>query len=120
MPRARPLKLAGIGTLAGLFSGIFGVGGGSVIVPLLILWIGYGEREAGGTSLLAIAPIAATGAIAQAAYGNIHVGDALLVGLPALGGVSLGTRLQQRIPARAVSLLFAGLLAAVAVQLALQ
>jgi uncharacterized protein len=120
MPRARSLKLAGIGTLAGLFSGIFGVGGGSIIVPLLILWIGYGERAAGGTSLLAIIPIAAAGALAQAAYGNVRVGDALLVGLPALLGVTLGTRLQQRIPARGVSLLFAALLVAVAVDLVLR
>jgi uncharacterized protein len=120
MPGARSLKLATIGTLAGLFSGVFGVGGGSVVVPLLILWMGYGERAAGGTSLLAIVPIAATGAIAQAAYGNIHVGDALLVGLPALVGVTLGTRLQQKVPARGVSLLFAALLAGVAVELILQ
>jgi uncharacterized membrane protein YfcA len=120
MPGARSLKLAGIGTLAGLFSGVFGVGGGSVIVPLLILWMAYDERAAGGTSLLAIIPIAATGAVAQAAYGNIHVGDALLVGLPALLGVSLGTRLQQKVPARGVSLLFAGLLVCVAVELVVQ
>jgi uncharacterized membrane protein YfcA len=120
MSRARSLKLAAIGTLAGLFSGVFGVGGGSVIVPLLILWMGYQEREASGTSLLAIAPIAAVGAAAQAAYGNVHLGDALLVGLPALLGVSLGTRLQQLIPARGVALLFAGLLVAVAVELVVQ
>jgi len=120
MPRARTLKLAGIGTLAGLFSGIFGVGGGSVMVPLLIIWMGYGEREAGGTSLLGMIPIAATGAIAQAAYGNIHFADALLIGLPALLGVTLGTWLQQRVPARGVSLLFAGLLVAVAVELVIE
>jgi uncharacterized membrane protein YfcA len=120
MPRPRTLKLAGIGTLAGLFSGIFGVGGGSVMVPLLILWVGYGDREATGTSLLGMIPIAAAGAIAQALYGNVHFGDALLVGLPALLGVTLGTRLQQRVPARGVSLLFAAMLVAVAVELALQ
>jgi len=120
MPRPRTLKLAATGTLAGLFSGIFGVGGGSVMVPLLILWLGYGEREAGGTSLLGMIPIAATGAIAQAAYGNIHFGDALLIGLPALVGVTLGTRVQQSVPARSVSLLFAALLVAVAVELVIQ
>jgi len=120
MTRARTLKLGAIGTLAGLFSGIFGVGGGSVMVPLLILWIGYGGREAGGTSLLGMVPIAATGAIAQAAYGNIHLVDALLVGLPALLGVTFGTRLQQRVPARGVSLLFAALLVAVAVELVIE
>jgi len=44
MPGGRWLKLAVIGTAAGVFSGLFGVGGGIVMVPLLILWLGYGER----------------------------------------------------------------------------
>lgn len=117
MPTARSLRLAAIGTAGGLVSGLFGVGGGSVIVPLLIIWFGYGEREATGTSLVAIVPIAAIGVGVQALYGNVRVGEGLLVGVPALGGVLLGTYLQQRIPARTVSLLFAGLLVAVALDL---
>jgi uncharacterized membrane protein YfcA len=117
MPTARSLRLAGIGTAGGLVSGLFGVGGGSVIVPLLILWLGYGEREATGTSLVAIVPTAAIGMGVQALYGNVRVGEGLLIGLPALGGVLLGTYLQQRIRARTVSLLFAALLVAVAVDL---
>src|SRR5207253_815906 len=48
---ARSLKLTAIGTTAGLFSGLFGVGGGTVIVPLLVLWLAYDERVATGTSL---------------------------------------------------------------------
>jgi uncharacterized protein len=99
-----------IGTGAGLFSGLFGVGGGTVIVPLLILWLGYGEREATATSLAAIAVIAGVAAAGQAAYGNVRVPEAVLVGVPAVGGVLAGTWLQQRVPARAVSLLFAALL----------
>ena len=114
---ARTARLAAIGTAAGVFSGLFGVGGGTVIVPLLILWLGYGEREATGTSLAAIALIAAAAMLAQGAYGNVHVGDGLLVGVPAVGGVLAGTWLQQRVPPRAVSLLFAVLLAATAVGL---
>ena len=58
-------RLAAIGTVAGVFSGLFGVGGGTVIVPLLILWFGYGERLATGTSLVAIVPIGVLGALAQ-------------------------------------------------------
>src|SRR3712207_3551028 len=69
MPRRRPLKLALVGTLAGLFSGLFGIGGGLVIVPLLVLWLGYGEREATGTSLAAIVIIAGVAAAAHAVYG---------------------------------------------------
>ena len=86
-----------IGTAAGLFSGLFGVGGGSVIVPLLVLWLGYDERAATATSLAAIVFIAAFAAATQGLYGNVHVLDALLVGVPAVGGVLLGTWLQQRV-----------------------
>jgi len=117
MPRARTLSLAGIGALAGLFSGLFGVGGGTVIVPLLILWRHYDEREATGTSLAAIVIIAAVAAAAQGGYGNVHVDDGLLVGIPALGGVLAGTWLQQRVPMKVISLLFAALLVATAIGL---
>jgi uncharacterized membrane protein YfcA len=112
-------KLAAIATAAGIFSGLFGVGGGTVIVPLLILWLGYGEREATGTSLAAIAVIAALAAMAQGLYGNVDVVDGVLIGIPAVGGVLIGTAVQQRIPQRAVSLLFAGLLVVIAIELIL-
>jgi uncharacterized membrane protein YfcA len=118
--RGRPLKLATIGTLAGVFSGLFGVGGGSVIVPLLILWLGYDERRATATSLAAIVLIAAIAASVQAAYGNVNVGDAALVGVPAIAGVVAGTSLQQRLHQRAISLLFAAVLVASAIELVLR
>ncbi len=117
MPSPRTLKLAAIGTMAGLFSGLFGVGGGTVVVPLLILWVGYHEREAAGTSLAAIVVIAGVAAGVQGVYGNVRVGDGVLVGVPAIGGVLAGTWLQQRLPMRAISLLFAALLTASAVDL---
>ncbi len=118
MPSDRILKLAAIGTLAGLFSGLFGVGGGTVIVPLLILWFAYGERLATGTSLAAIVLIGILGAAAQGGiYGNVHVETGLLLSIPAIGGVVLGTAIQQRIPQRAVSFLFAALLVVVAIGL---
>ena len=88
MPSHRLLKLAAIGTLAGVFSGLFGVGGGTVIVPLLIFWFGYGERLATGTSLAAIVLIGLLGAIAQGGlYGNVHVVTGLLLSIPAVVGV---------------------------------
>jgi uncharacterized membrane protein YfcA len=126
MPRADPtmavgaqrmLRLAAIATGAGLFSGLFGVGGGTVIVPLLVLWLGYGTREATGTSLGAIVIIAAAAMLTQGAYGNLHLTDGLLVGLPAVGGVLAGTALQQRVDPRTVSLLFAALMVATAISL---
>ncbi len=119
MPPRRTLALAAIGTLAGLFSGLFGVGGGVVMVPLLVLWLGYGEREAAGTSLAAIVIIATAATLSQGAYGNVRVAEGLLVGIPAIGGVLVGTWLQQRIDPRTVRLLFAGLLTLSAIKLVL-
>ncbi len=116
----RSLKLMVIGTLAGLFSGLFGVGGGSVIVPLLILWLAYDERSATATSLAAIVFIAAFGAAVQGLYRNVNVLDAALIGLPAVGGVVIGTWLQQRLSTRWISLLFAAVLVASAVELVLR
>ena len=112
------LKLGAIGTAAGAFSGLFGVGGGTIMVPLLILWLGYGDREATGTSLAAIVLIALLAAIGQGLYGNVDLAEAALVGVPALGGVVLGAALQQRLPERAVSALFALLLVVIAIELA--
>lgn len=119
-PSHRILKLAAIGTLAGAFSGLFGVGGGTIIVPLLIFWFGYGERLATGTSLAAIVLIGLLGAVAQGIYGNVHVLTGLLLATPAALGVILGAAVQQRISQRAVSLIFAALLVAIAIELVLK
>jgi hypothetical protein len=118
MARRRWPTLAAIGTAGGLFSGLFGVGGGVVMVPLLVLWLGYETREATGTSLGAIAIIASVAAAIHGAYGNVRVEEGLLVGIPAVGGVLFGTWLQQRVPVRWLKLAFAVLLAGVAVDLA--
>jgi len=119
-PPARSLKLTAIGTTAGLFSGLFGVGGGTVIVPLLVLWLAYDERVATGTSLAAIVFIAAFAAATQGLYGNVNLRDAALVGGPAVVGVVLGAALQQRVRSRAISVLFALALVASAVELVLK
>ena len=113
----RTLQLAAIGTAAGLFSGLFGVGGGTIIVPLLILWFSYGEREATGTSMAAIIVIAAIAVVVHAGYGNFDLAGAALVGIPAVFGAVAGTALQQRIPERAISVIFAVVLLVIAGEL---
>ncbi len=115
----RTLKLAAIGTAGGLFSGLFGVGGGAVMVPLLLLWLAYDERAAAATALGALVIVAGVAVATQGVSGNVDVVDGLLVGVPAVGGVLFGTWLQQRVPADAISLAFAVLLVAAAVHLVL-
>jgi len=112
--RARPLRLAVIGTLAGAYCGLLGLGGTTVIAPLLVLWLGYGQREALGTALAAVVPIAAAAAAIQgAAYDNVDLGLAVVFGVPGVVTVFVGVALQQRISERVVSLMFAAVLVAV-------
>jgi uncharacterized membrane protein YfcA len=109
------VRLVAIGLLAGLFSALFGVGGGIVVVPLLILLARYKERPAMGTSLAAIGVIALVGAVSYGFHGELKPGAAAVVGLPAALGAVLGTSVQQRLTSRTLSLGFAALLAGIAV-----
>jgi uncharacterized membrane protein YfcA len=108
--RSRLLRLAVIASGAGAFSGLFGVGGGTIIVPLLVLWLGYEQKEATGTSLAAIIVIGVLAAAAQAVYGNVDFWKGVVIGLPAVVGVVAGTAVQQRISERAVAGVFIVLL----------
>ena len=113
----RLIRLAVIASAAGAFSGLFGIGGGNVIVPLLILWLGFGERPAAATSLAASAVIAILAAAGHSLYGNVDLVAGLLLGIPAAAGVMAGTALQQRVPAGGISLAFAAFLTASALAL---
>jgi uncharacterized protein len=113
----RIAKLSVIGMAAGAFSALFGVGGGTVIVPLLVIWLAFGERQVTATSLCAIVIIGAFAAAGQGLYGNVNPGQALLLAGPAILGVMLGVAIQQRISERVVSILFAMLLTGIAVEL---
>jgi uncharacterized protein len=114
-----PGTLVGIGVAAGVFSALFGVGGGLIIVPLLVLLIGYGTREATGTSLAVIGFTAVFGVLVFGVLGKVEWDDAALVGLPAMVGALAGTWLQQRVSSRLLTLLFALFLVAIAVRLLL-
>jgi uncharacterized protein len=106
-----------IGLVAGFFAALFGVGGGIVIVPLLILAARFVERRAMATSLAAIAFTAVVGAVTYGFRGYLHPDYAALVGLPAAGGAVVGATLQQRVGGRTLSLGFAALLVGIAIKL---
>ncbi|MDX6466760.1 MAG: uncharacterized protein QOI27_1800 [Gaiellaceae bacterium] len=113
-------RLILIGLTAGFFSALFGVGGGIVIVPLLLLAGGWQMRSASATSLAAIGITATAGVVTYVAHGQVRPGYAALVGIPAAFGAFGGTALQQRLPLRTLSLLFAALLVGIAVRMLLQ
>lgn len=107
----------GIGVAAGFFSALFGVGGGTVIVPSLILLAGFVAAEATATSLAAIGITALFGMIVFGVLGEVSWGYAALVGLPAMVGTLVGTSLQQRVPSRVLVGLFSLLLFGIALRL---
>jgi uncharacterized membrane protein YfcA len=114
------MRLILIGVTAGFFSALFGVGGGIVIVPLLLLVGGWELRSATATSLAAIGITATVGVITYVVHGQVKPGYAALVGIPAAFGALGGTALQQRLPVRGLSFAFAALLVAIAVRMLLQ
>jgi uncharacterized protein len=111
------VKLASIGLVAGFFGALFGVGGGVVIVPLLVLAFAFDQRRAAATSLAAILISAVACAVTYGLHGDLKPGAAALVGIPAVVGVLAGTALQQRVPVRRLSYGFAVLLAIVGARL---
>jgi uncharacterized membrane protein YfcA len=111
------VRLLLIGLVAGFFSALFGVGGGVIIVPLLLLLCHWPPRNATATSLAAIGAIALSGVITYAFHGDVDVKYAALVGLPAAVGAVGGSTLQQRLHARTLELLFALLVLGTAIWL---
>ena len=91
------LTFIGIGLAAGLLSGLFGVGGGTVIVPLLVLLLRFDQRLAAGTSLAAIVPTATVGVISYAVSGSVAWIAALILAAASVIGAQIGTRLLPKI-----------------------
>ncbi len=111
------MRLVLIGLVAGFLSALFGVGGGIVLVPLLILAAHFSERPAMATSLAAIGVIALVGTVSYALHGDVHLGYAILVGVPAAVGAVAGASLQQRLATPVLTFSFAAFLAAIGIWL---
>ena len=110
-------RLALIGLVAGIFSTLFGVGGGIIVVPLLVALAAFPAHTAAATSLGAILVTAAAGAVLYAVRGEVRPAYAALVGIPAVAGALVGTHVQQRLSGRSLALAFAGLLVVIGVWL---
>jgi uncharacterized membrane protein YfcA len=110
----------GIGVVGGFFAALFGVGGGIIVVPLLILFARFDAKHATGTSLAVIGMTAVFGVASFATLGEVEWDHAAMVGLPALAGTFLGTWVQQRISSRVLVNLFAAFVVVMAVALFLE
>jgi uncharacterized membrane protein YfcA len=108
-------RFIGIGIAGGVLSGLLGVGGGIVMVPLLVLWTAYGQRDAHALSLGAIIPISLASVITYGAAGKVHPGEAAALAAGAVAGARIGAGALARIDERQLKLVFAVFLAAVGV-----
>ena len=111
-------ELAAIGLLGGALSGLLGVGGGIVMVPLLVLWAHYGQRDAHAASLGAIIPISIAGIVTYGIAGEVKVGPAIALTIGSVCGARVGAGMLARLDERVLKSVFGLFLVAVAVLMA--
>jgi uncharacterized membrane protein YfcA len=112
------LLAVGLGFVAGVLAGLFGVGGGILFVPTLTLGLGLTQLHAEASSLLAIIPTVAAGTWRQQRYGNVRWRPALAIGVSAIAGVEAGVVVAEHLPEHVLERLFGGLMVLVAAQVA--
>ena len=111
---------AGAGVVVGLFSGLFGVGGGILMVPFLLLVAGYTQQQAQGISLAAMVITALTGAIGYVRGGTVNHAMLLVavsLGLGSIPGAAAGSWIAQRLPKQTLSAMFAMFIVLMAVRI---
>jgi uncharacterized membrane protein YfcA len=114
------LQLAAIGVVGGVLSGLLGVGGGVIMVPLLVMWAGFGQREAHALSLGAIIPISLAGIATYGVAGQIRFWDAVALAVGATVGARIGAGLLARVDERFLKGVFGVFLVGVSVLMAVQ
>lgn len=107
-----------LGLAGGVVGGLLGVGGGVLFVPALAIVLDEPQIRAEATSLLAIVPVAVVGTWRQTRYGNVRLGDGLVIGGLSVAGVALGVVVANAVSERALEIGFAALLVFVAAQMA--
>ena len=107
-----------IGLIAGILSGMFGIGGGLIIVPSLVAFLGYETKQAIGTSLgVIILPVGLLGLLTHYKAGNVNFKASLLIAMGLFFGSVIGAHLVVGLPKDVVNKLFAVFLVLVAVKM---
>jgi len=118
MPVSTPRAIA-LGLLAGTVGGLFGVGGGIIVVPGLVLWLMFSQHQASGTSVATIVASAGAALISFAVDGSVDWRAAVLVTVGAVVGAAIGTRILHLIPAKVLTRSFSVLLLVAALRMAI-
>lgn len=112
--------LVAVGAVAGILSGLFGVGGGILMVPAMVILLGFDQHRAQATSLAAIVPIAAVGAFVFGRADSVNLVAAVVLAAGSLIGVQAGARLMHRLSAERLARIFGIFLVIVAVTMLFQ
>ena len=112
------VALIGLGIMAGTTSGLIGIGGGIIIVPVLVMFFGYSQQMAQGTTLaLMVPPIGAFAAWTYFRQGFVDVKSAMLICLGFIAGSVLGSDLAVRLPAEILTRTFGAILVAIGLKM---
>ena len=117
--RSSPALLVAVGGVAGVLSGLFGVGGGILMVPALVLLLSFAQHRAHATSLAAIVPIAVVGALIFGRAESVDVTAAVILACGSLIGVQAGARIMNRLSDDRLALVFGAFLFALAIAMLL-
>ena len=116
VPASRAVAL---GLIAGLVGGLFGIGGGVIVVPGLVLGLGFDQHRASGTSVATIVASAGAALITFAGDGSVDWRAAAVITAGAVSGAAIGARILHRIPAATLRWVFAVVLVAAAFRMVL-
>jgi uncharacterized protein len=108
-------RLIAIGLAGGLLSGLLGVGGGIIMVPLLVFWGAYGQRDAHAVSLGAIIPISCASVLTYGVAGEVRPAAAAALAIGSIAGARIGAGALARIEERPLKLVFGLFLGGVAI-----
>lgn len=110
-------KIVGYGLLAGILSGLLGIGGGIVLVPMMVSLLGFAQHNAHATSLAVIVPTAIMSSIVYGIHGNINIVLATILAVGSVIGASIGAKLMKKISAPQLKRIFGILLLVVGVRM---
>lgn len=99
-------KVISFGFITGIFSGLLGIGGGIILIPLMVTYLGINQHTAHGTSLAVIVPTALTASVVYSFNGNVNFIPALNLAVGSMVGASLGAKWMKKIPEKRLKQLF--------------
>ena len=109
-----------IGLLGGIFSGAFGIGGGTIMVPLLVLWLGLSQHQAQGTALaVMLLPVFLLAVLRYYSAGNVKVQVALFIAVGFIVGALIGANFVQAVPSEQLKKWFGVFLILIGIKMAI-